>query len=104
MLQVLMPACLPENSAYAVDVNGFIEMKRDYNWREGYFQLIDDCQRREFSAIQLHSQVKQIYVVGDFPLLKVAIWANDRTFSFEPFYEDAVPVDQEKAWSVSYHF
>jgi hypothetical protein len=54
-------------------------------------------------AIQLHPQLEQIHVTGDSPLSKVAIWANDRTFSFEPFYEEIVPANQEKVWALSYH-
>jgi hypothetical protein len=53
-------------------------------------------------AIQLHPQLEQIHVRGNFPLSKVAIWANDRTFSFEPFYEDIVPTGHEKRWALSY--
>ncbi len=101
--QFLMPAKLSDNPAYFIKSGGLIEMNRHYNWREGYFQLLENCQGREFMAIQLHPQLGQIHVTGDFPLLKVAIWANDRTFSFEPFYEDLVPVDHEKVWALSYH-
>lgn len=101
--QFLMPARLPDNPAFFTKSGGLIEMDRRYDWREGYFQLLENCQGKEFMAIQLHPQLEQIQVMGDFPLLKVALWANDRTFSFEPFYEDLVPVGQEKVWSLSYH-
>lgn len=101
--QFLMLAKLPDNPAYFINSAGLIEMNRGYNWREGYFQLVENCQGKEFMAIELHPQLKQIHVTGDFPLLKVAIWANDRTFSFEPFYEHSVPVGQEKVWALSYY-
>ncbi|MDZ7289295.1 MAG: hypothetical protein ONB44_08055 [candidate division KSB1 bacterium] len=102
--QFLMPARLPDNPAYFLNASGVIEMNRHYHWREGFFQLLENCQGREFMAIQLHPQLEQIYVSGDFPLSKVAMWANDRTFSFEPFYEDVVPANQEKSWSLAFHF
>ncbi|MCI0693425.1 hypothetical protein L0337_15645 [candidate division KSB1 bacterium] len=101
--QFLMPAKLPDNPAYFINPSGLLEMNGNYNWREGYFQLLENCQGREFMAIQIHPQLEQIHVTGDFPLLKVAIWANDRTFSFEPFYEDLVPVDHEKVWALSHY-
>jgi hypothetical protein len=101
--QFLMPAKLPDNRAYFVNPSGLLEMNRNYNWREGYFQLLENCQGKELMAIQIHPQLEQIHVIGDFPLSKVAIWANDRTFSFEPFYEDIVPVDHEKVWALSYY-
>lgn len=101
--QFLMPAKLPDNPAYFINSVGLIEMNRQLDWREGYFQLLENGQGREFMAIQIHPLLEQIHVTGDFPLLKVAIWANDRTFSFEPFYEGIVPVDHEEVWAVSYH-
>jgi hypothetical protein len=100
----LMPAHLPENPAYFTNANGFVEMHGDYHWQEGSFQLLDNCQGEKFSALQLHPQLGKIHVRGDFPLLKVAIWANDRTFSFEPFYQETIMVNQERAWSIHYHF
>lgn len=99
----LMPVNLPENPAYFLNSEGLVEMNRHYDWQEGYFQLLEGCQGEKLSAIQLHPQLEQIDVMGDFPLLKVAIWANNRTFSFEPFYEDLVPATQEKVWSLSYY-
>jgi hypothetical protein len=99
----LMPAKLPDNPAYFINSAGLVQMNRGYNWQEGYFQLLENCQGKKFMAIQLHPQLEQIDVIGDFPLAKVAIWANDRTFSFEPFYEDLVPVGHEKVWAVAYH-
>jgi hypothetical protein len=101
--QFLMPVKLPDNPAFFIKSEGLIEMNRHYDWRNGYFQLLENCQGKESMAIQLHPQLEQIHVTGDFPFSKVAIWANDRTFSFEPFYEDTVPVGQEKIWSLSYH-
>jgi galactose mutarotase-like enzyme len=81
----LMPAQLPENPAFFTNANGFVEMRDHHNWPEGYFQVLEGCEGEKFSAIQLHARLGQMQVRGDFPLSKVAIWANDRTFSFEPF-------------------
>jgi len=100
----LMPMQLPDNPAYSINAAQILEMKSSYNWQEGYFQLLENCQNEKFSAIQFHPQLQRIYVSGDFPLLKVAIWANERTFSFEPFYEDAVLAGEEKQWAIFYHF
>jgi len=101
--QFLMPMRLPENPAYSIEAAKILEMKSGYNWREGYFQLLENCQNEKFSVIQFHPQLKRIYVSGNFPLLKVAIWANERTFSCEPFYADIVLAEQEKSWALYYH-
>ena len=101
--QFLMPAKLPDNPAFFIQSGGLIEMNHNYNWREGYYQLLENCQGMEFMANQIHPQLEKIHVIGDFPLSKVAIWANDRTFSFEPFYENVVPAGQEKTWALSYY-
>jgi hypothetical protein len=101
--QFLMPMQLPKNPAYFINAEKCVEMNNRYDWREGYFQLLEGCQNQKFSAIQFHPRLKRIYVSGDFPLLKVAIWANERTFSFEPFYQDAVLAGHEKSWALVYH-
>lgn len=100
----LMPASLPDNPAFAIKARGALIMNSNYNWREGYFQLLENCRNEKFTALQQHPRLGQIHVKGDFPLAKVAIWANDRTFSFEPFYEDVVPAEHERRWSLAYHF
>ncbi len=101
--QFLMPMQLPDNPAYLIDAQKILAMQSGDHWREGYFQLLENCQNENFSAIQFHPQLERIYVSGDFPLLKVAIWANARTFSFEPFYQDTMLAGQEKSWALVYH-
>lgn len=101
--QFLMPIHLPVNPAFFINQQNCLEMNSTHNWREGYFQFLEGCQNEKFSALQFHPQLPQLQVVGDFPLLKVAIWANDRTFSFEPFYQDIVLVGDEKCWRLEYH-
>lgn len=101
--QFLMLMQLPANPAYWINNQKCLEMNPAHNWREGYFQLLENCQNEKFSAIQFHPLLQQLRVAGDFPLLKVAIWANDRTFSFEPFYQDIVPTGEEKQWMLAYH-
>lgn len=101
--QFLMPMQLPANPAYLINNRKCLEMNSAHNWREGYFQLLENCQNEKFSAIQFHPRLQQLRVAGDFPLLKVAIWANDRTFSFEPFYQDVVLAGDSKQWALEYH-
>lgn len=102
--EFLMPMHLPANPAYTITAQNCLQMNPAHNWREGYFQLLENCQNEKFTAIQFHPQLGRLLVAGDFPLLKVAIWANDRTFSFEPFYQDVMAAGEEKRWKLMYHF
>ncbi|MGB5873709.1 MAG: hypothetical protein WBH56_08290 [Bacteroidota bacterium] len=95
---------LPSNPAYVVDAEGWLSMRSDYQWPEGYFLEVEGVKGQLFRAIQNHPLLNRVELLGDFPLLKVAIWANDRTFSVEPFISARVQPGEELEWSMTYVF
>jgi hypothetical protein len=99
-----VPLRFPENSGFALDAEGFITMKRAYNWREGCYHLFEYVDNVRLIVTQHHPQLDRVQVTCDFPLSKLAIWANDKTFSVEPFYQDTILVNQQKTWAIGYEF
>jgi hypothetical protein len=102
--KVSVPLRFPENSGFALDAEGFITMKRAYNWREGCYHLFEYVDNVRLIVTQHHPQLDRVQVTCDFPLSKLAIWANDKTFSVEPFYQDTILVNQQKTWAIGYEF
>lgn len=97
-------AFLPENPGFKLDNEGYIVMNAEHNWQEGCFLKFAHLNGAHLEAWQRHDQLGEIHTRCDFPLADVAIWANDRTFSFEPFHQHTVLPQGEKHWEISYHF
>jgi hypothetical protein len=79
-------------------------MHHDYKWPDGHFLELEGIRGEQFRAVQNHPLLNRVELIGDFPLLKVAIWANDRTFSVEPFISASLQAGEELAWSMTYAF
>jgi hypothetical protein len=99
-----MPFELVENNGYFINNQGFIEIKHEYDWKKGLFQKIVCNPKNNFSAIQYHPWADKISVEGNFVPSSIAIWANDKTFSFEPFFEAQLSTGQSQSWSIKYSF
>jgi hypothetical protein len=101
-------AALPDNPAFSFDREGFLRRDPGYDWSKGYFQPLDMDfsirQKRPLRVFQWHPLVGVIEIVCDFPLSKLPVWGNARTFSFEPFTETVLPSGASATWSVRYQF
>ncbi|MDZ7269628.1 MAG: hypothetical protein ONB48_20265 [candidate division KSB1 bacterium] len=95
---------LPENPGFRLEADGFIVMNPEYNWPEGCYVKFETLNGKPLNARQAHDLCGELRVTGNFPLSDLALWANERTFSFEPFYQRTVPPQQETAWTIVYHF
>lgn len=95
---------LPQNPGFTLDDTGFIAMNAEHRWQEGCYLKFALLNGVHLEAWQRHDLLGEIYTACDFPLSDLAIWANDRTFSFEPFYQATVLPQQEKQWAMRYHF
>ena len=79
-------------------------MNLEHNWQEGCDLKFAQLTGAPLEAWQCHDRLGEIHVTCDFPLFDVAIWANDKTFSFEPFYQSRVLPGQERQWAIRYYF
>lgn len=95
---------LPENPGFRLETDGFIAMNTGHHWPEGCYVKVEELNGRPLTVRQAHDLCGEIRVTCNFPLSDLALWANDRTFSFEPFYQRTVLPQQEAAWTIFYHF
>jgi hypothetical protein len=95
---------LEPNAPFFVDAKEWVMMRPGYRWQEGYFLETHGSDGNQLHALQHHPHVTRIRLTGDFPLMKIALWANDRTFSIEPFISATLQTGEELEWSMRYTF
>jgi hypothetical protein len=99
-----VPVTLEPNLGYTLSENGYIELKHQYNWKIGLYQKIAYKQTGTFKVEQTHPVLGKMRIKCDFMPDSLAIWANNNTFSFEPFKIASVQPGQELSWNISYSF
>jgi hypothetical protein len=95
---------LSENDGYFINNQGFIELLKDYNWKKGLYQKIEYSSKENLSVIQFHPLLGNLSINCDFIPESIAIWANDITFSFEPFYKAGIESGGQGTWNITYCF
>jgi hypothetical protein len=100
-----LPVTLPENPGYFINPEGFVSRKPEHDWKRGWFQPVEfEMTGSSLTTLQKHPKVGQVTVVTDFLPSFLPIWGNDRTFSFEPYYEKELAVGEGATWSIEYRF
>jgi hypothetical protein len=99
-----VPVTLEPNLGYALSEKGYIELKQQYNWNNGLYQKIAYKPTGTFKVEQTHPVLEKMRIKCDFMPDSLAIWANNNTFSFEPFKIASVQSGQGLSWSISYSF
>ena len=51
-----------------------------------------------------HPLLGVVRVACEFPLGGLALWGNERTYSFEPFFQTIVLPGAEASWALGYAF
>jgi hypothetical protein len=100
----LFPVAVPENPGYFLNSQGFVEMKPEYEWKKGLYQPLIVEKPAPFSAELFHPLVKKVSVRCDYAPSFLPLWANDRTFSFEPYLEKEIIGGEELSWKIEYCF
>jgi len=99
---------MPVNPAFSFDRDGFFRRNPDYAWEKGFYQPLEmdfsSAQKNPFRAYQWHPLIGIIEIECDFPLAKLPLWGNARTFSFEPFYDTHLLPGAAAIWSIRYQF
>ena len=92
-----------QGKGYEIDSSGFISR---LNWEEGkdYYLPVLHTLGEKSLIVQRHKDLNFVaaeigYTPGYFP-----IWGNNRTFSWEPFYERNLEPFNNATWRISYHF
>ncbi len=95
---------LPSNPAFELDADGFIHRREDYDWNKGFFQPLQLSFGYPVRVEQKHPKLGTLEVFCDFPLAWMPIWGNVRTFSFEPYYHNALEPGASASWAIRYCF
>ena len=105
MCRFSIPVSMPENPGYLLNAEGFICYKGEFDWQEGYYQPLDYAKTGQaLTVVQRHPKVGQVTTVTDFLPTFLPIWGNDRTFSFEPYFEQPLKSGEKAKWSIVYRF
>jgi len=95
---------IPPNLGFRINDERILEMQRQFPWSTGLFETASIIDGSRFSVLHYHPKLREVLVSGDFPLSKVGIWANDRTFSCEPFHAGRLRTNEEIDWAIAYDF
>jgi len=92
------------NPGFAAGAGDWLAMRPDYDWAAGHFELVRGASGQTLAIQLAHPLVGSVRITGDFPLFRVALWANDRTFSLEPFRAGSIPSGEAVRWFIEYAF
>jgi hypothetical protein len=100
-----IPVTMPENPGYFLNADDYICRKPGHDWEKGWYQALDfEPAGRSLLVVQKHPLVGEVVVETDFLPGFLPVWGNDRTFSFEPFFERELAAGDEVEWSIEYRF
>lgn len=97
-------AFMPENKGFAWNDQKQIVMQQKLDWSKGCFQLLALPFGYPITITQNHPLLSQVLIECNFALAWMPIWANDRTFSFEPYFHTVLAPNQNVEWSIAYGF
>lgn len=92
-----------ENPAFEV-IDGWIHTRRNYDLGRSLTQALNITLGYPLKAKQRHPLLGEMHVDCEFPLAWVNIWANQHTFSFEPYFHTILKSNEQRAWAIHYHF
>ncbi|HLU70138.1 MAG TPA: hypothetical protein VKZ88_05160 [Fibrobacteria bacterium] len=95
---------VPANPAFAVTAGRELRRLGMYDWEKGFYQPVSLRGGEPLAVEQSHPLTGVVHVECGFPVAKMPVWGNARTFSFEPYYETILAPGQQAAWSMAYTF
>jgi hypothetical protein len=95
---------LPDGAALVTDASGFVTRRAESDWSRGHYLLPRVALGGELTVEQCHPTLGFVRVRCGFPLGGLALWGNERTFSFEPFFQSILEPGAETRFGLSYEF
>ncbi len=100
-----IPVGMPANPGYFLSPESYVVRHADHNWQRGWYQPLEyEKTAGSLNAVEKHPKTGQVSVATDFMPTFLPIWGNDRTFSFEPYFEKELAPGEGAAWSIQYGF
>jgi len=95
---------LPEGAALVEDAEGYVTRRAGSAWSRGHYVLPRVALGGELAVEACHAALGRVHVECRFPLGGLAPWGNERTWSFEPFFQTIVAPGAEARWAIEYAF
>jgi hypothetical protein len=99
----VFPFWVADAGGFRYNDRGWIERKAGHDWKQGCYQLVQIPFGYPLTAEVRHPKLGGIKVEADFPLTFLPIWANENTFSFEPYLQTQVLPGISYSWAMRYH-
>lgn len=99
-----LESALPNDCAFHLRHDDFIMRNANVPWQSGHYCVPRVALGGTLSVEQYHPALGAVNVECRFPLGWLALWSNDRTFSFEPFFQTILLPGAQARWSMRYRF
>jgi len=103
LCRVSIPVTMPENPGYTLGSGGYIE-RRAWPSQDGFYQALDHAATSPVTVLQRHSALGLVAGTTSYTPSLFPIWGNQKTFSWEPFFERTLASGQEARWWIDYDF
>lgn len=95
---------LPDGAALVTDTHGFVARRAESDWSRGHYVVPRVALGGELGVEQRHPTFGVVQARCGFPLGGLALWGNERTFSFEPFFQTILEPGSETRFGLVYAF
>ena len=103
LIKLNLPVAAIDDPAYSLLDNGFIARK-GWPWTKGYFLPLDHTASTNLVVVQKHPKLGLVAAACSYAPAFFPIWGNANTFSWEPYLERGVGVNQALTWWIDYEF
>lgn len=97
-------AVIPENPGFELAPSGYLRMKGHPWVGRSQFIILGYPAATPVTVLQKHPSLALVAARCDYATSRFPVWGNDRTFSFEPYYERVVSPGEAASWSITYDF
>ena len=95
---------LPEGAALIEDARRCVTRRPGSDWSRGHYVVPRVALGGELGVEASHPALGHVRADCRFPLGGLALWGNERTWSFEPFFQTIVAPGAEARWAIEYAF
>jgi hypothetical protein len=104
LLESSLELALPADAALVEVGEGCVSRRAGSDWSRGHYVLPRVALGGALRVSAWHPTRGRVRVECGFPLGGLALWGNERTWSFEPFYQTIVAPGAEARWQIAYGF
>ena len=97
-----LPVEIPKSHAFAIDANNVLSIKKTIDRSRSSYTHLTIPVHTQMKLYQIHPIAGIITIIPNFNIVKMPVWTNERTFSFEPYFEATVQPGEHASWGISY--